>query len=247
MFSVLILLLSLLQMDGFHATVIVEEGDEESRYEAFFKPGVIRVGPEGEDVYFILDTESRQVTLVRTDRRVFCRLDPSGLRLYARSGALNPQWFPWRYRVGPDIMGELSLRKLETFRLPDGRRGRHWSAYSPTYDRVVAEYWLDPQSSGELFFQWSAIYLDFWSEGDESLDEAQRARLDLYNQLEGLPVKMEERLHLLTRTRTLRVENRKPLPSGGLDIPADYEEKTPTQLIWDDIVRRWFQPKEVKP
>jgi hypothetical protein len=247
MVSVLILLLSFLQTDGFRATLVVEEGDEESRYGVDFKMGAIRVTPEEEGVYFIVDTESRLVTLVRTDERIYCRFDPQGLRRFSKSGAVNPRWFPWLYRVGPDIVEDLALRELGEFRLPDGRQGRHWSAYSRTYDRVVAEYWLDPQSSGDLFFQWSTIYLDFWGEGDENADRAQQARLDIYKRLEGLPVKMEERLHLLTRARTLRIENRQPLPADAFDVPMDYEEKTPAALFWEDIVRRWFRPKGIKP
>jgi hypothetical protein len=227
--------------------VVVEEGDEKSRYDIGFKPGAIRIAPEEEDYYFIIDTESPRVTLVRTDRRIFCRFDPAGLRRYAQTGGLSIRWFPWLYRVGPDIMEDLSLREAEPFRLPDGRRGRHWKAYSSRYDRVVAEYWTDPQTSGELFFQWIAVYFDFWGEDDESLDGAQRARLELYRRLEGLPVKMEERLHLLTRPRTLRVENRKALAKDGFDIPDDYEEKTVAQLFWDDIVRRWSRPKGTQP
>jgi hypothetical protein len=51
---------------------------------------------------------------------------------------------------------------------------------------------------------------------------------------------MEERLHLLTRSRTLRVENRGPLPADAFDIPEDYTVKTPLQLLWEDVVRRWL-------
>jgi hypothetical protein len=247
MASVFLLLLSFLQAGGLTATVVVEENAEEGRYDVDFKPNLIRIRPEGENSYFIVDTESRRVTLVRTDERVYCRFDPPAFRRYSKSGAVDPQWFPWLYRVAPDIMNDLTLRELDAFRLPDGRPGRHWSAYSNNYDQVVAEYWLDPQAPGDLFFQWSRIYLDFWSEGDERLDEAQRERLDLYQRLEGLPVKMEERLHLLTRTRTLRVENRKPLAAGSFDIPADFSQKTPAQMFWEDIVRRWFRPKGAVP
>ena len=134
---------------------------------------------------------------------------------------------------------------MEGFRLPDSGRGRHWIVYSKAYDRVVADYWLDPRLPGDLFFQWSKVYLDFWGEGEEEGDRAQQARMELYSRLEGFPTKMEERFRLLTRSRILRVENRKPLPADAFDIPDDYAAKTPAELLLEDIVRRWFRPKGV--
>jgi hypothetical protein len=247
MVLLLSLFLSFLQAGGFGATLSVEEADEELRYSVDFKVGLIRVAAEGEDFYVLVDTESRTVTLVRTDERIYCRFDPKDVRTTIKNGILDSNWFPWVYHVGPDLVNNLELRRVGDFRLPDGGRGRHWSAYSKTYDRIVADYWLDPSTPAELFFQWSKVYLDFWGEGEEEEDQAQRARLELYSRLEGFPVKIEERFRLLTRSRVLRVENRRPLPADVFEIPEDYRAKTPLELLWDDVLRRWFRPKGANP
>lgn len=243
MFLAISLFLSLLQTEGFRSTLVVEEGDERIRYTVDFKAGIIRLAPEEVDVHILLDMESRAVTLVRTDEHIYCRFDSGELRTFIKNGILDSKWFPWVYQVGPDLVEDLELRNVDAFRLPDGRRGRHWRAYSKTYDRIVAEYWLDPCSPGDLFFQWSKAYLDLWGEGEKEQDRAQQARLELYRRLEGFPVRMEERFRLLTRPRILRIENRRPLPADAFEIPDDYVEKAPAELLWEDIVRRWFRPK----
>ena len=153
-------------------------------------------------------------------------------------GTIDASWFPWVWSVSPDLVENLQLKKSGSFRLPDGRTGLTFSVTCPRYDRVVAEYWLDPEAPGDLFFQWRTVYSDFWSGGDVEEDRAQEKRLHIYSLLSGLPVKMEERLVFLSRPRTLRLEDQGPIPTDAFSIPEDFVEKTESQLLWEDLIRR---------
>ncbi len=77
-------------------------------------------------------------------------------------------------------------------------------------------------------------------------NESRENRLAVYEELDGLPVKMEERFTFLTRPRIVRIEDRQALPEDAFALSNELTEKTPAQLIWEDMARRlerWFRPK----
>ena len=58
-------------------------------------------------------------------------------------------------------------------------------------------------------------------------------------------MKLEERFSLLTRPRTIALENLGPVPEDAFDLPANLVEKTEKELLWEDLLRRlerWFRP-----
>jgi len=232
------MVLSVLASQDFRARVVVEEGGEEASYLVDFKTGALRIEPEQAGVHLLMDLDSRTVTLIRSEERDYVRLDREGFRRLMEWGTIEASWFPWVWSVSPDLVENLQLEESGSFRLPDGRKGLRLSATCPSYDRTVAEYWLDPEGPGELFFQWCAVYIDFWGAAGDDDDEAQEKRLRLYSRLSGLPVKMEERFVLLSRARTLRLEDREPIPVDAFTIPEDFVEKTESQLRWDSLLRR---------
>ena len=86
---------------------------------------------------------------------------------------------------------------------------------------------------------------DDGGEGDVEADQAQQTRLELYTDMPGFPVKVEERFVLLTRPRTLTLENLGPVPEDAFDVPANFVEKTEKELLWQDLLRRlerWIRP-----
>ena len=154
---------------------------------------------------------------------------------------------PWVYPVAGHLVEGPELRPSGPVRLPNGGNGLRFRAYSATYDRILAEYWTDPSAPAGWLLQWRKIYLDFWGSGEREEEEAQRARMSLYEQLNGLPVKMEERFRLLTQARVLRLEKWEDLPPEGFSIPEGYVEKTVSEIIWDGWLHRlerWFRPRQ---
>ncbi len=241
----LVTILSLAVAGGFHGKLVLEDGEERAIYRLDSKQGLLRIEPEDAEVYLLLDVTSKTVTVVDRDRGFFCRLQAKPFQRLMKIGTIRRCWFPWVYPVSSDLVENLVIEKDENARLPDGRRGVRIMAHSETYDRVLAEYWLDPNLSPDLFFQWRTIYLDFWGEGDVEADQAQQTRLDLYEDMPGFPVKVEERFVLLTRPRTLELESLGPLPEDAFDVPADFAEKTEKELMWESLLRRlesWFKP-----
>ena len=241
-------LLSLAAAGGFHGELALEDGDLRAGFRLDLKPGVLRIEPEQADVYLLLDVTSKTMTLVNKEQRFYCRLQPEPFQRLMRDGTVLPSWFPWVYRASSDLVENLVLEKNEGVRLPGGGRGVRIEAYSNTYDRVVAEYWLDPGLSSELFFQWTEIYLDFWGEDEDEADRAQKTRLELYKDMPGFPLRIEERFVLLTRPRTLELKGLGPVPEDAFEVPADFTEKTGNELLWENLVRRlerWFQPKSM--
>lgn len=248
MFLALSLLLSLSLDQGFRAKLTVEEGDDVSVYGVDFQEGLLRIEPEGEAGLLIVDVASKTVTLILPEERVYCRTDKEGFQRLTDWGMVHSSWAPWAYEVEEDLVENLELRQRGSSRLPSGQRGLLVQAFSERYDRVLAEYWLDPRVSGELFFQWRKIYFDFWNEDDEPANKAQEARLSIYDRLNGLPFRMEERYRLLTRPRVIVLEERQPLPPDAFQIPEEFSEKSVGQLLWQDLLRRferWFRPSPV--
>jgi hypothetical protein len=204
------------------------------------------VEPENEKVYFLLDVASRTVTLVDTEGRTFCRLQPEAYRRLVRLGTIQESWFPWVYRVSQDLVEGLELEIGKSCRLPDGRRGVGVSARSELYERLLAEYCLDPELRADWYFQWGTVYLDFWGTGEPAADRAQEERLRLYGKLNGTGT-MTERFTFLTRERTIRIERKAPLTEKDFSIPIDFLEKTEPQLSLEEWMRRlerWLWPKE---
>jgi hypothetical protein len=241
----LVTILSLAVAGEFHGKLLLEDGEERASYLLDSREGSLRIEPVDAEVFLILDVTSRTITFVDKDRGFFCRLQAESFQRLVRNGAIRLSWFPWVYPVSSDLVENLVLEKDESARLPDGRRGVRVVAHSKTYDRVVAEYWLDPELPPDLFFQWRTIYLDFWGEGDVEADQAQQTRLELYKDMPGFPVKVEERFVLLTRPRTLTLENLGPVPEDAFDVPANFVEKTEKELLWQDLLRRlerWIRP-----
>lgn len=241
------LLLSLSIALGFHARLDVEEGDDTACLAVDFKDGAIRIVPE-EEIALLVDVEAKTVTLLRKKERIFCRFDRHGLKRLTEAGIVDPSWFPWVYDVSYDLVKNLQVEDRGAVRLPNGETGRRIEAFSNNYRRSVAEYWMDPRTPGQLFFQWRRIYLDLWAEAEDEQEAkvAQVARLELYDRLKGLPWRMEERFRLLSRPRVLRLEGWEPLSDDVWTLPDDVAEKSVVQLLWEDFARRferWFRPK----
>jgi hypothetical protein len=229
----------------FHGKLSLEDGEERATYLMDMREGLLRIEPQDTEIYLIVDVASRTITLVDKKQSFFCRLQADSFQRLVGNGTIRRSWFPWVYRASSDLVENLVLEKDESARLPDGRPGVRVVAHSKTYDRVVAEYWLDSEWSPDLFFQWRTMYLDFWGEGDMEADQAQQKRLELYENLPGFPVKMKERFGLLTRPRTLELESLGPVPEEAFDVPAEFVEKTEKELLWEDLLRRlerWLRP-----
>ncbi len=247
MILALSLLMSMVQSEAFRAKLILEEGDRRAVYQVDFKEGAFRIEPEGEGVFLIVDVKETVVTLVRKEDKVFCRLSRDDFRQCVDLGIVRLDWFPWVYSAGPDLVENLEVKRLGSIRLPDGRQGQRVAAYSGSYKRNLADYWLDPNTSPKTFLQWREVYEELWAEGDEKTGRSRENRLAFYAELDGLPVKMEERFIYLTRARILRLEDRQALPEDAFALPNGSTEKTPAQLIWEDMARRldrWFRPKK---
>lgn len=234
---------------GFRASLTVEEQEQKTDYIVHFKESLIRIEPQNEEEIFLLvDIEKRTVTIVETPKRIHYSADAKGFADLKKAKLVRESWFPWVYSVGLDLVEEVEVREQGPVVLAKGTRGRKTNVYSPAYDRVVAEYWLDPRVEGDLFFQWREVYFDFWSESDE-LDDAQRARFEIYDQLEGLPRRMEERFRLLTQPRILTVDEWSPARDDSWSIPPMFTEKSIAQLIWEDLIRRlekWLRPRGIQ-
>jgi hypothetical protein len=226
----------------------VEEQGQKADYIVYFKEGVIRVEPQDEEeVFLLVDIKERTVTIVETSKRIYYRADIQSFADLEKAKLVRDSWFPWVYQVGRDLVEEAEVREQGPVALPHGARGGKTDVYSPGYDRVVAEYWLDPRVEGDLFFQWQEVYFDFWSESDE-LDDAQRARFEIYDQLKGLPRRMEERFRLLTQPRILALEEWRPAEEDSWSVPPMFTEKSVAQLIWEDLIHRfekWLRPKDL--
>ncbi len=238
--------LSLVAAEGFHGKLVFEDGEKRASYRLDLKPGVLRIEPDQAEIYLLLDVDSRTVTLVSKGERFYSRLQAEQFQQLMRVGTVLSSWFPWVYRVSSDLVENLELEEDERARLPDGTPGVRIGVYSTTYDRVVAEYWLDPSLPPSLFFQWRTIYLDFWGEGDAEVDQAQKTRLELYEDMPGFPVRIEERFALLTRPRTLELESSGPVPEDAFELPVGFVEKTGSELFWEGLLKRlerWLQPK----
>ncbi len=220
---------------GLRARVVVEAGGSESLYLVDFKPGALRVEPEATSVVFLVDFDSSTVTLLETEARIWCRLEPGGLRRLA--GMVPPAWFPWAYEVSADLVEDLTLETEGGVQLPSGREGLKVSVHSRRYDRTVAQYWIDPNLEGE-FFQWREHYLRFWGTDDASAEAAQKARLAIYEELPGVPVKMEERFEYLSRPRTVRIDHIQDSPTDAFALPENFRELSESELYWDSILRR---------
>jgi hypothetical protein len=248
MFLILSFVLSLSSQQGFRASLKVEEQGQKADYIVSFKKGLIRVEPQDEEEIFLLvDIEKRTVTIVETPKRIYYRADIKGFADLKKAKLVRESWFPWVYQVSQDLVDQAEVRERGPVALAHGPRGLKTDVYSPGYDKVVAEYWLDPRVEGDPFFQWQAVYFDFWSEGDV-LDEAQRARFEIYDQLKGLPRRMEERFRLLTQPRILAVEEWGPAEEDSWSVPPMFTEKSVAQLVWEDLIRRfekWLRPKDL--
>ncbi len=247
MLLILSLMLSLAQSPAFRALVTVEEQGQKASHIVHVTEGALRIEPESEDLFLLIDVETKTVSLVDTKNRFFCRADGEELERLKDAKLLRESWFPWVYQVSPDLVENLEVRDRGRVRLPNGKAGRKVEVYSNAYDRVVAEYWVDPLVSGRLFFQWREVYLDLWSENGE-LDEAQQARLEIYDQLKGLPWRMEERFRLLTQPRILVIEEWRAAQQDSWSVPDDYAEKSVAQLIWENLIHRlenWIRPKSL--
>jgi hypothetical protein len=246
MMAVYVAFWSLVAAEDFHGKLVFQEGEERASYRLDLKPGLLRIEPEEADVYLLLDVDSRTMTLVDEGERFYSRLRGEDFQRLLKSGEVSLSWFPWVYRASSDLLENLEIETKEGARLPDGTSGVHIEVFSTTYERVVAEYWLDPSSSPALFFQWRTVYLEFWGEGDAEADQAQKDRLELYENMPGFPVRMEERFALLTRPRALELENLGPIPEDAFEVPADFVEKAGNELLWESLLKRlerWFRPK----
>jgi hypothetical protein len=232
--------------EGFRARLVVEEGGAEASYQVDFKPGAIRIEPPEAEVYLLLDIAAPTVTLVDPGGSCFCRMEPLGLRRLVEVGLVKLSWFPWVTPVSPDLIEGVSLEPRGRSSLPDGRRALHYVGVSPVYDQAVAEYWLDPRASPELFFQWRDVYSELWGDPTAEAEAAQQKRLDLYASLPKLPVISEERFVFLSRPRTLRLEKREPIPEDAFTIPDDYEEKTEADLYRESLTERLLRRFGIK-
>ncbi len=220
---------------GLRARVVVETSGAESLYVVDFKPGALRVEPGGASVVFLVDFDSSTVTLLDTEAKFLCRLEPQRLRRLA--GMVPPAWFPWAYGVSADLVEDLTIETEGEVQLPNGREGLKVSVHSRRYDRVVAQYWIDPTLEGE-FFQSREHYLRFWGTDDASAEEAQKARLAVYEKLPGIPVKMEERFEYLSRPRTVRIDDIEESPTDAFSLPETFRRLSESELYWDSILSR---------
>jgi hypothetical protein len=237
----------MVQAEAFRAKLVLEEGERRIGYQVDFKEGAFRIEPEGEGVYLIVDVEQSAVTLVRKEDKVYCRLSYEEFRKGMDAGIVQLDWFPWVYRVGPDLVENLEIRELGDVVLPDGRQGRRVSAYSESYERNLAEYWLDPTRPSSVFLQWCDVYEELWGSDDVESQRSLEKRLAVYKNLKELPVNMEERFTFLTRPRILRLEDRQPMPDDAFALPDELKEKTLAELMWEDVARKlekWFRPKK---
>jgi hypothetical protein len=194
----------------------------------------------------IVDVKETIVTLIRKEDKVYCRLSPEELRQSVDLGIVRPDWFPWVYRAAPDLVENLEVKSLGNVRLPDGRQGHRVAAYSRSYERNLAEYWLDPTTASSSFFGWRDVYIKLWGNGDEETERSRENRFAVYKELDGLPVKMEERFTYLTRPRVLRLEDRRDLPEDAFALSSELTEMTPARLFWEEMahrLERWFRPK----
>jgi hypothetical protein len=235
------------QAEAFRAKMILEEGDRRAVYQVDFKENAFRIEPEDEGVILVVDVKETLVTLIRKEDKVYCRLSPEEFRQSVDLGIVLPDWFPWVYSAAPDLVEDLEVKRLGNVQLPDGRQGRRVAAYSATYERNLAEYWLDPVTSSKTFFAWREVYGKLWGNGDEREKQSRESRLGVYEVLDGLPVRMEERFIYLTRPRVVRLEDRRALPEDAFTLSNELTEKTPAQLFLEETARRlerWFRPKQ---
>ena len=248
MLLILSFVLSLALSPGFRAHLTVEEQGQKASYIVHFKEGAFRVDPESEEgTYLLIDVEKKSVTIVKTEQRIFCHADGDGLGSLIEADLIRESWFPWFYQASPDLLEQLEIHERGPVRLPNGTKGIKTEVYSEAYDRVVAEYWVDPTIPAHLFFQWGKIDFDLWSEKGERAD-AQRKRIEIYDQLRGLPWRMEERFRLLTQPRVLSIEEWEPASEDSWSVPEGYAEKSVAQLIWESLLRRferWLRPKNL--
>jgi hypothetical protein len=221
-------------------TLELQEGTKTSRYRLDLAPGKIRVDPEGEKVHLILETTEPSLSVVFREERFYCKLTPPAVRRMVAAGLLRPSWLPWVYRVSPDLVEDISLERSGKTALV---------VHSKKYGRQVARYEWQPSAEPDPFFQWRESYLSFWGEDDETMDQAQRKRLELYAEVGGPPLLIEERFAFLSRPRTLRVLAREPAPADAFLFrpPADFPEKSEAALRWEAASRRfidWLMPRE---
>ncbi len=221
-------------------TLELEEGPARSQYLVDIAPGSIRVEPQGEDVYLILQTAGPTLTVVFREERYYCQLTPPAVRRLVAAGLLRPSWLPWVYRVSPDLVEDLSLERKSKTAI---------EVFSRKYGRVLASYQWRSGTTADLFFQWRDSYLGFWGEEEEKVDGAQRKRLALYSDIRGLPLVLEERFGFLSRPLTLRVVTIAPAPTDPFRFrpPADFPEKSEVELRWEDARRRlldWLRPRD---
>lgn len=243
--------------EAFRARVVVEEAGEATSYDVYFGEGTIRIDPPEspqpteppqKDAFVLIDIAAPALTLVYPDESCYYRLEPPEHRRLIEMGVLSLSWFPWVTPVSADLMEGVSLESRGHARLPDGRDGLRYEGTSPTYDRVVAAYTVDPGVAPELFFQWHDVYFELWGEGEPGPDDPQRKRFALHDALPGLPVVSEERFSFLSRPRTTRIESREPIPEGALTIPEEYEEGDVRELYWESLgerLLRQFGLKEI--
>lgn len=248
MLLILSFALSLALPTSFRAHLTVEEQGQKASYVVYLKKGALRVDPESEEgTYLLIDVEKKIFTIVETKQQVYCRADVEGVRSLVKADEIRETWFPWVYQASPDLLEQLEINERGPVPLPNGTKGIKTEVYSETYDRVVAEYWVDPTIPAHLFFQWGKIDFDLWSEKGERVD-AQRKRIEIYDQLKGLPWRMEERFRLLTQPRVLSIEKWEPASEDSWSVPEGYAEKSVAQLIWENLLRRlerWLRPKNL--
>jgi hypothetical protein len=235
---------------GFRASVLIEEaGESTTTYDVYFREGTIRIDPPDSELYLLIDVAPPVLTLVYPDPGCYYRLEPPEHRPLIELGVLNLSWFPWVAPVSHDLVDGVSLESRGPTPLPDGRAGLRFEGSSPAYDRVVASYLVDPSVSPDLYYQWVDVYAELWGEGSPEApvpDVAQQKRLDLYSRLPGLPVVSEERFSFLSRPRTTRVEDWRPVEDDPFALPEDYEEADPKELYWESIGGRLLRELGVK-
>ena len=224
---------------GFQAEVTVQEGDAQRRWTVGFGQGRLRITPQEGEQDFLLDVESREVIVLDREERLYCRMPPEALRELTQWRALGASWFPWAYSVSDDLVGDLSVEPAREAALPEGGAGLVRRVRHRRYGRRVAEYWLDPEAPRDVFFQWRDVYLLFFSEEDAAANEAQERRLELYDQLSGVPVRMEERFVLLSQPRITTLGHRETLRDEEMEIPSDYEEVDVSAFYWKEMMRRF--------
>ncbi|MCI0409213.1 MAG: hypothetical protein L0191_11750, partial [Acidobacteria bacterium] len=149
-------------------TLKLEEGPARSQYLVDITPGAIRIEPQGENVYLILQTTGPTLTVVFREERYYCKLTPPAVRRLAAAGLVRPSWLPWVYRVSPDLVEEISIERKSKTAI---------EVFSIKYARVLASYEWRSGTTPDLFFQWRDSYLGFWGEEEEKADGAQRKRL----------------------------------------------------------------------